>query len=161
MDSNPFRLLSINMQFKTLQRLASFWILKRAPNTIRFVFLCLQPRKEGAFVFGWRQQNSRGAKLKVQTGSIIQCTKEHLQRCWVCVTLQNYLSHRSFSCFTFFQLQPMKRKTAFQQKITNSNPPGTIKLSTQSETWSSQKTRIWTVPGLLQGSESSAFCPRS
>jgi hypothetical protein len=45
--------------------------LEEGLQTLRFVFLCLQPRKEGAFVSGEGNRIQKGQKLKAQTGSII------------------------------------------------------------------------------------------
>ncbi len=79
------------------------------------------------------------------------------------VTLQTYFSHPSFQLLTFFfPTPPIKLKLGLQvggRLTTNSNPLGSIKLSTQSETGSSKYNKIQTLVfiRLFQGSESCAF----
>jgi len=74
--------------------------------------------------------------------------REHLQQCSVCETppsvQKHNFSHPSFSYFTFFfffPTPPIKLKLGLQIRLgsrpgqtSNSNPPGPIKLSSQSKT---------------------------
>ncbi len=151
------------MQFKTLQRLASFesW---RGPANTKICLSLFATKKRGSFCFGWRQQNSKGAKAESANWFHHIHERKSISSGAEYVTLQQkYLSHPSFNYFTFFQPQPMmKRKTAIQQETSNSNPPGPIKPSTQSETWREQSinTDMTKFPGLLQGALKAVHFPQ-